>query len=262
MLASRLVRVLFLGTGTSHGVPMIGCACDVCTSTDPRDTRFRPSIHIEQDDGTSVLVDATPDLRSQALRYGVRRVDAVLVTHAHADHVMGLDEIRRFNALNGRAMPVYSDAQTADSIQRLFSYAFAPGAPRGGVPQFDLHTVDGPFRVGAQDVVPVPLRHGGWTILGFRLGRFAYLTDCNGIPDPSLALLGDLDVLVLDALRRKRHPTHFSLEEAVDMAGRIGARRTFFTHIAHDLGHQATSDELADGLALAHDGLTLEIDPA
>lgn len=262
MLASRLVRVLFLGTGTSHGVPMIGCDCAVCHSSDARDRRFRPSIYVELDDGLRVLVDTTPDLRSQALQYGVRRVDAVLITHAHADHIMGLDEIRRFNATTRRAMPVHADDATVESLRRLFSYAFDSGAQAGGgVPRLELVPIRGPFRLGAQEVVPVPLMHGRWRILGFRFGRLAYLTDCNEVPESSRPLLKGLDVLVLDALRRRAHPTHFSLDEAVGVAGQIGARRTFFTHIAHDLGHAETSGGLPPGMALAHDGLTLEVAP-
>jgi phosphoribosyl 1,2-cyclic phosphate phosphodiesterase len=254
------VRVLFLGTGTSHGVPMIGCDCTVCRSSDPHDKRSRPSIYVSLDDDVRVLVDATPDLRSQALAHDVRRVDALLVTHAHADHIMGLDEVRRFNVLTGRPMRVYGDGPTLRAIRRTFDYAFDEGAPKGGgVPHLDLVEIDRSFRLGSTDIVPVPIRHGRWQILGFRVGRFAYLTDCNDVPAASLPLLTGLDVLVLDALRRRPHPTHFTLAEAVAMAARIGARATYFTHIAHDLGHAETCAELPSGMALAHDGLTLEI---
>jgi phosphoribosyl 1,2-cyclic phosphate phosphodiesterase len=255
------VRVLFLGTGTSHGVPMIGCDCDVCRSTDVRDKRFRPSIYIEIDDACRALVDTTPDLRSQALANDVRHVDAVLITHAHADHVMGLDEVRRFNALTGRAMPIYADAATIAALRRTFEYAFDDKARAGGgVPKFDVREIDGPFQVGSRTIVPVPVRHGRWDIFGFRVGQFAYLTDCNAIPDSSLPLLAGLDVLVLDALRHKPHPTHFTLAQAIAMARQIGARRTYFTHIAHDLGHAATSATLPEGMALAYDGLWLDLE--
>jgi phosphoribosyl 1,2-cyclic phosphate phosphodiesterase len=255
------VRVLFLGTGTSHGVPMIGCDCDVCRSQDPRDKRFRASILVEWPNGPRVLVDTTPDLRSQALAHDVRRLDAVLVTHAHADHIMGLDELRRFNHIQHRAVPLYANAATLAALRRTFDYVFAEDAPKGGgVPQLDLFDITGTFSVGGQTVVPVPIRHGPLVILGFRFGRFAYLTDCNAIPEASMALLADLDVLVLDALRRRRHPTHFTLEEAVETARSVGARQTYFTHIAHDLGHAATSRELPDGMALAYDGLSIEVD--
>ena len=253
------MRVLFLGTGTSHGVPMIGCDCDVCRSDDPRDNRLRPSIYIELDDGLRVLVDTTPDLRAQALRYNLRRIDAVLFTHAHADHVMGLDEIRRFNTLSRTPMPIFGTASTLADVRRVFSYVFDSDAPRGGgVPDLRLWTMGGSFCLGASTIVPVPIRHGSWRIVGYRVRDFAYLTDCNGIPDESMPLLEGLDTLVLDALRYRPHPTHFTLDESIAMAARIGARQTYFTHIAHDLGHGAVSASLPAGVQLAHDGLCLE----
>lgn len=260
MLHSSVVRVLFLGSGTSHGVPMIGCDCDVCRSPDPRDKRLRPSIFMQLDDGLRVLVDTTPDLRTQALRADIRHVDAILFTHSHADHVMGLDEVRRYNMLRRAPMPIYGDSNTLRELRRTFAYVFESNAPKGGgVPDLRLFPIAGPFCLGRQEVQPVPIRHGPWDILGFRVGRFAYLTDCNGIPDTSLALLRGLDCLVLDALRHRPHPTHFTLAEAVEMAARIGAARTFFTHIAHELGHAATCAQLPAGMALAHDGLDVEI---
>ena len=239
---------------------MIGCDCAVCRSPDLRDARSRPSIALELADGLHVLVDTTPDLRAQALRHDLRRLDAILYTHAHADHVMGLDEVRRYNHLTKAPMPVFGDAATLREVRRTFAYIFEPDAPKGGgVPNLRLFPIAGAFCLGRTLVVPVPIRHGSRQILGFRIGRFAYLTDCNGIPEASLALLNGLDCLVLDALRRKPHPTHFTLDEAVDMAGRIGAARTFFTHIAHDLGHEETCAALPPGMALAHDGLLIEV---
>jgi phosphoribosyl 1,2-cyclic phosphate phosphodiesterase len=258
------VRVLFLGTGTSHGVPMIGCDCPVCRSDDPRDARTRPSIYVQLGDGTCVLVDTTPDLRTQALRHDIRRVDAVLYTHAHVDHVMGLDEVRRFNVLSRQPVPAFGDAATLGSIRQAFSYAFEPHAPRGGgVPDLRCWTIGGgAFCLGRQEVQPIPLRHGPWWVLGFRFGAFAYLTDCNAIPDSSLARLSGLDTLVLDALRHRPHPTHFSLTEAIAMAGRIGARQTYFTHIAHEIGHADVSATLPSGMALAWDGLAVSVPDA
>ncbi len=252
--------MLFLGTGTSHGVPMIGCDCAVCRSTDPRDARSRSSIYIEGDDDLRVLVDTTTDLRAQALRFDIRRVDAILFTHSHADHVMGLDEVRRFNTLSRTPMPIYASEATLADLRRTFAYIFRSTAPKGGgVPDLRLWTIGGPFCLGTLAVVPVPVQHGPWQVLGFRMGGFAYVTDCSGIPDPSLERLRGVDTLVLDALRRRPHPTHFTLDQAMRAARRIGARRTYFTHIAHDLGHAAVSAELPPEMALAYDGLTIEI---
>jgi phosphoribosyl 1,2-cyclic phosphate phosphodiesterase len=252
--------VLFLGTGTSHGVPMIGCDCAVCRSSDPRDSRTRPSIYVECDDGFRVLVDATPDLRAQALRHDVRRVDALCLTHAHADHIMGLDEVRRYNHLTRRPVPIYADDQTLGAVRRVFEYAFDAGTSKGGgVPDLQLWRIGGPWCFGGELVTPIPVRHGSWSILGFRFGNFAYLTDCNEVPASSISMLDGVNVLVLDALRHRPHPTHFTLAEAQAVATRIGAERTFFTHIAHDLPHEATCASLPSGMALAHDGLTVDV---
>ncbi len=253
------MKITFLGTGTSHGVPMIGCDCATCRSSDPRDKRWRPSVLVETDGGESILIDAGPDLRAQALRFDIRRIDAILFTHGHADHVLGLDESRRDTAMQQRVMPCYGDSVTLDDIRGMFHYVFNPATPKGGgVPELDLLAVDGPFRVGTQDVIPVPIFHGARPILGLRLGRFAYLTDCSRIPDESWPLLRDLDVLVIGALRERPHPTHFSLAEAVDAAVRIGPRQAYFTHMCHDLAHAATNAKLPAGIELAYDGLVAE----
>lgn len=240
---------------------MIGCECDVCRSTDPKDQRFRTSILVESGRGNVLLVDTAPDLRMQALRQRMRRLDAILYTHAHADHIAGLDDVRRFNAVMQGPVPIYGDARTLDEIRQRFSYIFDPDAPRGGgLPELRLWTMGGgAFCIDDLEVVPVPVLHGSRPVFGFRVGPFAYLTDCNAIPDASLPLLMGLEVLVLDALRRKPHPTHFSLDQAVAMAGRIGATHTYFTHMAHDLGHAATCAALPARMALAYDGLTLEL---
>jgi phosphoribosyl 1,2-cyclic phosphate phosphodiesterase len=253
-------RVIFLGTGTSHGVPMIGCTCDTCRSSDPHDRRLRPSIYLSMDDGPAVLVDTATDLRQQALAHDLTRVDAVLFTHSHADHVMGLDEMRRFNMLQRGTIPAYADARTSDDLRRTFAYVFSPPKEQGGgVPQIELHPIDGPFSIGALPVTPVPLLHGSRPILGFRFGTFAYLTDCNAIPERSWPLLEDLEVLVLDALRHRPHPTHYSVSEALEVAQRIGPKQTYFTHICHDLPHAATNRSLPAGVELAYDGLTLDV---
>jgi phosphoribosyl 1,2-cyclic phosphate phosphodiesterase len=242
---------------------MIGCECAVCRSVDVRDRRFRPSIYVEAADGTRVLVDTTPDLRAQALQHDVRRVDAILFTHAHADHIMGLDEVRRFNVLNGGTpLPVYSAPETLEDLRRTFAYVFDPSTPRGGgVPSLRLMPIGGLFCLGRSlEIEPIPLEHGPWRVLGFRIGGFAYLTDCSGVPPASLARLRELEVLVLDALRHRPHPTHFNLDQAVEMAQQIGARRTYFTHISHDLGHAVTCAALPAGVELAYDGLRLDLE--
>ena len=238
---------------------MIGCDCATCRSADPRDARLRPSIYVETSDA-KVLVDAGPDLRAQALRHDIRRVDAILFTHGHADHILGIDDVRRFNSLMKRPMPCYGDQQTIDDIRRTFHYVFDPATPNGGgLPKLDLLRVEGPLRIGDLDVQPIPLWHGDRVILGFRFDRFAYLTDCNRLADEAWGLLEDLDAVVIDALREQPHPTHFSLDEAIEAARRIGARRTFFTHMCHHLQHEPTNARLPGGMALAYDGLVLDM---
>ena len=258
------MQVTFLGTGTSQGIPMIGCTCDVCQSVDPADKRFRASIVVSQDDGTQVLVDTTPDLRSQALACNLTRVDAVVYTHSHADHIFGLDELRRFIALRGGGtMTVHGDAHTIAELRRIFGYAFSsPAELGGGVPRLVPEVVATPFAIGDTEWVPVPILHGRRPILGYRIGTFAYLTDCSHVPEESWALLDGLDLLVIGALRERAHPTHFSLPEAVTAARRIGARQTLFTHMCHDLGHEATNARLPAGMALAYDGLSVTLPPA
>jgi phosphoribosyl 1,2-cyclic phosphate phosphodiesterase len=259
-VSGRSARVTFLGTGTSHGVPMIGCTCATCHSTDARDSRLRPSIYVEVADGPAVLVDTSTDLRQQALQRNVTRVDAILFTHSHADHVMGLDEVRRFNMMQKASIPAYADARTVDDLRRTFSYVFdAPDQKGGGVPQIELHTIAGPWAVGPLQVQPIAIFHGTRPILGFRFGSFAYLTDCSRIPDESWPLLDGLDILVLDALRHRPHPTHFSVAEAVAAVERVKPNRAYFTHICHDLPHAATNATLPAGVELAYDGLTLDI---
>lgn len=255
------MRVTFLGTGTSTGVPVVGCGCGTCRSDDVRDRRWRPSVHLQLAGGPSVLVDASPDLRAQALRFNVDRIDLILLTHGHADHVLGLDDVRVYNFRQGGAIPCYGAARTLADVRRMFAYVFDPATPRGGgLPQFELWPLSGPFSVAGRTFVPVPLRHGALPVLGYRIGAFAYLTDCSEIPAISWPLLRDLDVLVLDALRHRPHSTHFNLDGAVEAARRIGARRTYFTHMTHDLRHAETCERLPAGMQLAHDGLVLDAD--
>jgi phosphoribosyl 1,2-cyclic phosphate phosphodiesterase len=256
------LKVTVLGSGTSQGVPAIGCDCAVCRSSDPRDRRTRPSIVIEAN-GTSILVDTSPDLRMQALANNLRRVDAILFTHNHADHVFGLDDVRRFNQMQRSAISCYADADTVSSLRRMFSYVFDPPTQvGGGLPQLTLFSIGGPFCLGGMEIVPVPVMHGRLPVLGFRVGSFAYLTDCNHIPDSSWPLLvadGGVRTLIIDALRQRPHSTHFSVSEAVGVVARLGAERAYLTHICHDLPHADTCAQLPRGVELAYDGLVLEI---
>ena len=253
-------RVTFLGTGTSHGVPMIACECATCTSADPRDQRLRPSVLVDLPGGRSLLIDAAPDLRAQALRHGIRRIDAILFTHAHADHVLGLDETRRFTALQGCAMPCYGDPETITEIRRVFAYAFRSVQQGGGVPRLELIPVTAAFEAAGQRVVPVPVLHGDLPIYGYRLGSFAYLTDCSRIPESSWPLLEGVRVLVIDALRDTPHPTHFTVGQALEAVERVAPDRALLTHVSHDLGHAATSSRLPPRVELAYDGLSVNVE--
>jgi len=264
-----VIRVTVLGSGTSHGVPAIGCDCAVCRSADPRDRRTRPSILIQilgndphpfADAVRSILVDTSTDLRAQAIANDVRRVDAILFTHTHADHVFGIDDVRRFNQMQKSAISCFADEETVGALRKMFAYIFEPPKQQGGgLPQLSLFPIAGTFTLGGLDIVPIPLFHGVLPVLGFRIGSFAYLTDCNRVPDASLARLTGVRTLIIDALRHRSHSTHFSVSEATEMAARIGATRTYFTHICHDLPHAATCASLPPGVELAYDGLVLEI---
>jgi len=206
-----------------------------------------------------VLVDAGPDLRAQALTHRIARIDAILFTHGHADHILGLDDVRRYNFMQQRPMPCYGDERTIADVRQAFAYAFDPRTQKGGgLPRIETFVIAGAFCLGRQEIVPVPLLHGERPILGWRTGRFAYLTDCSVIPTESWPLLDGLDVVVIDALRDRPHPTHFTLAEAIDAARRIGAARTYFTHMCHDLPHAATCARLPETMQLAYDGLVVE----
>ena len=250
------LELLFLGTGTSAGIPMIGCHCETCTSADPRDKRTRPSVVVSHGP-TRVLIDTTPELRLQCVAHGVDMIDAVVFTHAHADHIMGLDDVRRFNALKGGPLDVWADERTHQSLQGCFGYAFAAPSPDLKVfrPHLEPRTINGPFTVGPMTFTPVPLFHGKQPILGFRVGHLAYCTDVNLIPEESFDLLHDLDVLVLDALQHRPHSTHFSIDEAIAAAQRVGAKQTYFTHIAHAVMHSKVDPTLPARIHLAYDGL-------
>jgi len=246
--------VTLLGTGTSFGVPIIACDCPTCTSTDPRDRRTRTGVHIDHE-GHGLLIDTPPELRLQCIAHGIRRVNAVFYTHAHADHIMGLDDLRRFNWIHRAPIPCFGNQETLDVLKQVFAYAVADNPDNPSyTPDLRLECIESPRDFHGLEIIPVPLFHGDLPVLGYRIGPFAFLTDCNHIPDTSLALLEDLDMLVLDALRPSPHPTHFSLPEAVEMAGKIGARRTCFTHMTHEVKHAETSARLPEGMELAYDG--------
>ncbi len=274
------MKVTLLGTGTSVGVPRIGCACPVCVSEDPRNKRLRCSALLEfgpgpegasgdfaapgaegaSGDVAAVLIDTTPDLRTQALRYGINRLDAVLFTHAHADHLHGLDDVRCFCFDRDQPLPCYGDGRTLERIRRVFDYAFdSPYAH--ALPQLDLCQIDQESLVlHGLHVQPITVMHGRLPVLAFRMGDFAYVTDCNAIPEASMDQLRELDTLVLDALRPDEHPTHFNLAQALEVVAEIKPRRTFFTHVAHEMDHRPTNRSLPAGVELAYDGLILEVD--
>lgn len=253
------LRVTMLGSGTSTGVPVIGCPCEVCQSEDPRNKRWRTGLKLEVEERI-VLVDTPTDLRAQALRFGLPRVDAVLFTHSHADHIFGLDDVRIFNFRQRAAIPCYGSEPTLTNIRRIFAYVFEATQEGGGKPQLDLIPVREPFEVMGLRVVPVPVWHGDTEVFGYRIGRFAYVTDCNLIPETSYRLLDGVEILILDALRYRPHSTHFSVGEAMEAAARIGARRTILTHLAHEVDYGAPKVPLAPGVELGYDGLAFDVD--
>lgn len=253
------VSLLVLGSGTSQGVPAIGCDCDTCTSSDARDTRLRPSVLIEAD-GLRLLIDTSSDFRAQMLRHNIRRIDAVLYTHAHFDHIGGFDDLRQYNFLQNAPMRVFGASDTIAALRTTFRYAFGAATQEGGgLPRVITGEVEPatPFTIDGIDVLPIPVMHGVLPILGYRVGDVAYLTDTSEIPEESIPLLRNLDVLILDALRHREHPTHFSLRQAVEAAERIGARRTYFTHIAHNILHERDSALLPESMEFSYDTLLI-----
>jgi phosphoribosyl 1,2-cyclic phosphate phosphodiesterase len=253
------MKITFLGTGTSQGVPIINCDCAVCQSDDARNKRLRTSARVDVD-GITLLIDTSPDLRQQLLTNRTRRLDAVLYTHSHADHIYGMDELRRFNYLQRMRIPAWADPETGQRLMQVFDYAFGNGELIPGLPNLSLHTVDGPFRVGEVEVIPVPLWHGNQKILGYRIGDFAWLTDVSAIPQESFGLLQGLKVLALDALRGRPHPTHFHLEQSLQAAAVIGAEQTWLIHMSHDIDHIKNSRDLPENIFFAYDNLQLTIE--
>ena len=261
-MAAPRIKITVLGSGTSVGVPTIGCHCAVCRSTDPRDARLRPSILVTYE-GRNVLIDTTPDFRTQALRAGLDHLDAVLFTHAHADHVMGLDDVRPFNFRQSGRIPIYAAPDTMASIRRIFCYIFDGEERNTNIPQLDARLLDGAaVDLFGVEFTPVPILHGNRAIYGFRFGQAAYLTDHSDIPESSLDLLRGLDVLFLDALRYKPHPTHSTVDQSIRTVEKLAPRRAFFTHLSHDLGHARAESLLPPHIRLAYDGLELLVEGA
>lgn len=256
---SERASILVLGSGTSVGVPMIGCRCKVCTSTDPRDKRLRPSVLLRLG-GKRILIDTSPDFRYQALRYGIDRIDAILYTHSHADHILGLDDVRPFNFMQRHDIPIYTSAESLEVIERTFQYVFDASPSQSSRPRltphiFDDHVMD----VAGIPVMPVRIFHGKGTVYGFKFGDCAYLTDHSAIPPESEEKLTGLDVLFLDALRHNPHPTHSTVEESLRTVERLRPKRAYFTHISHDLLHSAVEASLPSNVRIAYDGLEISI---
>ncbi|GHN00953.1 hydrolase [Cytophagales bacterium WSM2-2] len=255
------MKVTFLGTGTSQGVPVIGCECEVCRSLDYRDKRLRVSVHIEIE-GKSFVIDTGPDFRQQMLRERINRLDAVLLTHSHKDHIAGLDDVRAFNFLQKTEMPVYGTWATLEHLKKEFYYAFE-GEKYPGIPVLSLREIDqADFEINGVRIVPLPVMHLRMPVLGFRIGDFSYITDANHIPEETFEKLKGTKILVLNALQKESHVSHFTLNEAIEQAQRIGAAQTYFTHISHKMGlHNFVSKELPPSIALAHDGLIVRCTP-
>ncbi len=253
------MKVTFLGTGTSQGVPVIACQCEVCSSLDFRDKRLRSSVHI--DDGkSSVVIDTGPDFRQQMLREQVDHLDAIVYTHEHKDHTAGLDDVRAFNFRQGGEMPLYGTDRVINQLRTEFSYAFAE-KKYPGVPKIRTHEItNAPFHINGLEFNPIEVLHYKLPVFGYRVGDFTYITDANSIPDEEYKKIRGTRFLVLNALQKEGHISHFTLEEAIDIARDIGAEKTFFTHISHRMGtHAKISEELPDGIELAYDGLRIEL---
>ncbi|MGC4189697.1 MAG: MBL fold metallo-hydrolase [Thermomicrobiales bacterium] len=255
-----MIALTFLGTGTSTGIPVIGCDCAVCTSPDPRDQRLRASVHLAVD-GVSLLIDTSPDMRAQMLRANIRHLEGVLYTHPHADHTAGLDELRRYNILQQQRIPVWADDATAAELKERFAYAFISPFPYfGGKPDLDLIVFDEPFSAAGIAVTPVPVMHGTLPIVGFRIGGLGYITDAKTIAPESRDLLRGLDTLVITALRRKEHPAHMTLDEALVVIEDLRPNRAFLSHLGHEMGrHAEVEPTLPDHVRLAIDNLTVRI---
>lgn len=256
--SSEGIKLTFLGTGGSFGVPMIGCRCHVCRSSDPRNKRLRTSALLEFH-GRNVLIDTSPDMRQQALTHGVDRLDAVLYTHEHADHVGGVDDLRAYNLRQQGELPCYANERTLKSLRSRFGYIFSSEPSLGSRPRLELCELYGPFSLWGQGIVPLDVWHGKDIITGYRAGPLAYITDASDLPRGTIEAIRDVPVLVLNALRHEPHPMHLALEQAVSMARRVGAGRTYLIHLGHELEYEATNRLLPPDIRLAYDGLILRL---
>lgn len=251
------MKITILGSGTSTGVPMVGCHCQVCGSSDPRDKRTRASILVESC-GQRILVDTSTDLRTQALREGIPQIDAVLLTHTHADHIHGIDDLRGFHFIHRRVIPCYASPDTIDKVRANFSYIFDGLNSEGYSPLLESFPVEETFDLFGCRVTPVPIKHGSFFATGYRFNDAAYLTDCGEIPEESLALLQGLDLMIIDALRFSPHPNHFNIEGALKISEMLKPRRTLLTHLTHEV-HHSDGTRLPQGVEFAYDGLTVEL---
>lgn len=252
------MKLTILGCGTSTGVPVIACHCAVCSSTEKKNRRTRSSLLIREGE-KNILIDTSTDLRAQSLANGLERVDAVLFTHPHADHIHGIDELRAFNLAQGGAIPCYGSAETIGRVRLIFDYIFTDNSNDGWKPNLETETVNGPFEAAGVNVTPVAIRHGAAEIFGYRIGNVAYLTDCSAIPPGSAGLIKGVDVLILGALRHKPHPTHFTIAQAIEASRQTGAGRTILTHLSHNIDYARDNGLLPEGVELAYDGMVVEV---
>jgi phosphoribosyl 1,2-cyclic phosphate phosphodiesterase len=252
------LQITFLGTGTSHGIPVIACDCETCQSDNPKNKRNRTSIHIKSAK-YNLLIDTPPEMRIELVNNNIKRVDSVLMTHAHADHIMGFDDIRALNWYQEKEMPVYADKGTLEHIRRIYPYIFSDNNPGGGVPQVVLKEIEPSFRLQDLNIKAVPIYHGDNLILGYRINNFAYLTDCSKIPEESYKLLEGIEYAAVDALRYTEHPTHMSVDQAVEMVNKLGLKHGYLTHMSHRVEHEELAEYLPDNVSPAYDGLVIEV---
>ncbi|MCF8000372.1 MAG: MBL fold metallo-hydrolase [Halanaerobiales bacterium] len=250
--------VTILGSGTSHGVPIIGCNCETCTSDNPKNKRFRSSIYIKTN-VKNILIDTSPDLRLQLLNNEITDIDIVLFTHPHADHIMGFDDLRAINRINKRDIPCYGNKYTIEAIKKKFEYIFKDRHCRFSVPSVELNEIKNELQFEDLKVTPLPVKHNHDNVLGYKIDNFAYITDCSEIPKETMKLLKDVDLLILDALRYKSHPKHFNINEAVEVIQNLGIKKAYLTHVSHEIEHEKVNEELPEGIELAYDGLQLKV---